>query len=100
MAHFEQSRWSRREVIGALGAGLGLGASWVSRLGARAAVAPAQAGTLATPRGAIVRTIAGDIDPGAISGATLIHEHLGNGRRPPARGQAAGTPPGPPDNPT
>jgi phosphotriesterase-related protein len=53
-----------------------------------------------TPRGAIIRTIVADVDPSVITGATLMHEHLGTGRRPPARGQAAGVPAGPPDNPT
>ena len=97
----EQTQWSRRKLMGALGAGVGLGiASRGSRLAGLAAGAPAQAGALSTPGGAIIRTIAADIDPGAITGATLMHEHLGNGRRPPARGQAAGMPPGPPDNPT
>ena len=97
----EQPRWSRREVMGVLGAGVGLGiASRWELAGALASGAPAQAGGLATPRGAIIRTITADVDPGAITGATLMHEHLGNGRRPPARGAAPGTPPGPPDNPT
>ena len=102
MANFgEHPRWSRRKLMGALGAGvgLGIGSRWEPS-GGLAAGAPAQAGTLATPRGAIIRTITGDIDPGVITGATLMHEHLGNGRRPPARGAAPGTPPGPPDNPT
>jgi len=97
----EQTRWSRRKLMGALGAGVGLGIGWRwEPSGGLAAGAPAQAGAVATPRGAIIRTITGDIDPGAITGATLMHEHLGNGRRPPARGAAPGTPPGPPDNPT
>jgi predicted metal-dependent phosphotriesterase family hydrolase len=97
----EQPRWSRREVMGVLGAGVGLGiASRWELAGTLVSGAPAQAGGLATPRGAIIRTITADVDPGAITGATLMHEHLGNGRRPPARGAAPGTLPGPPDNPT
>ena len=97
----EQTRWSRRKLMGALGAGVGLGvASQWEPGGGTAAGAPAQAGGLSIPRGAIIRTITADVDPGAITGATLMHEHLGNGRRPPARGAAPGTPPGPPDNPT
>jgi predicted metal-dependent phosphotriesterase family hydrolase len=95
----ETSRWSRRELIGALGAGVGAGIGMRLAGGAATGAPAAQAG-LATPRGAIIRTITADLDPGAVNGATLMHEHLGNGRRPPARGQAAGTPPGPPDNPT
>jgi phosphotriesterase-related protein len=86
--------------MGALGAGVGLGIASRWEPTGELAGAPAQGGALATPRGAIIRTITGDIDPGAITGATLMHEHLGNGRRPPARGAAPGTPPGPPDNPT
>jgi predicted metal-dependent phosphotriesterase family hydrolase len=96
----ERTRWSRRELMGALGAGVGLGiASRWGPAGMRAAGTPAQAGALSTPRGAIIRTILADLDPGAITGATLMHEHLGNGRRPAPRGQAA-APAGPPDNPT
>ena len=93
------SQWSRRDELGALGAGVGWGT--VAQFGAgdagRRRTAAAQA--LATPRGAIIRTIAADLDPGAIAGATLMHEHLGNGRRPAPRGQTA-APAGPPDNPT
>jgi predicted metal-dependent phosphotriesterase family hydrolase len=96
----EHTRWSRRELIGALGAGVGLGiASRLAPAGMRAAGATAQAGALSTPREAIIRTIAADLDPGAITGATLMHEHLGNGRRPAPRGQTT-APAGPPDNPT
>jgi phosphotriesterase-related protein len=92
------SLWSRRDWLSTLGAGVGWGT--VARFGAGdvAAGAP-QAQALATPRGAIIRTIAADLDPGAITGATLMHEHLGNGRRPAPRGQTA-APAGPPDNPT
>ena len=93
-------RWSRRDWLSTLGAGVGWGA--VARFGARDVIAgapqPPPQGP-ATPRGAIIRTIAADLDPGAITGATLMHEHLGNGRRPAPRGQPA-APAGPPDNPT
>lgn len=93
------SQWSRRELIGVIGAGIGLGiTSRFEPSDALVAGAPAQAPL--APRGAIIRTILADVEPGAITGATLMHEHLGNGRRPPLRGQPAGTPPGPPDNPT
>ena len=88
--------------MGVVGAGAGLGV--LSRLGSAgtsAVASPAQtAAALTTPRGAIIRTIVADLDPGAITGATLMHEHLGNGRRPAARGQTAAAPPGPPENPT
>src|SRR6185503_19891308 len=33
-------------------------------------------------RGGIVRTILGDVDPSALKGITLMHEHLGTGVRP------------------
>jgi phosphotriesterase-related protein len=82
--------------MNALGVGVGWGT--VARFGAGGVAAGAPQ-PLATPRGAIIRTIAADIDPGAITGATLMHEHLGNGRRPAPRGQTA-APAGPPDNPT
>ena len=96
-----QTRWTRRQLMGALGAGAGIGLAprFLESSGAIAAGSPAQPGGLSTPRGAIIRTIAADIDPGAITGASLMHEHLGTGRRrPPPRGQAG--PPGPPDDPT
>jgi phosphotriesterase-related protein len=44
---------------------------------------PAGTQTLRLPRGAIIRTILKDIDPDAITGATLMHEHLGSGQRQP-----------------
>src|SRR4029077_18354032 len=94
------SQWSRRDWLSTLGAGVGWGT--VGRFGGgdRARGAPQhRAQALATPRGAIIRTIAADLDPGAITGATLMHEHLGNGRRPAPRGATA-APAGPPDNPT
>jgi phosphotriesterase-related protein len=44
---------------------------------------------------AIVRTVLGDLDPSAVSGATLMHEHLGTGVPEPARGGGAPAPPDP-----
>ena len=38
------------------------------------------------PRGGIIRTIRGDLDPNTIGGSTLMHEHLGSGRAPVGRG--------------
>src|SRR4051812_36046605 len=94
-----KSQLNRRGLFGVLGAGIGLGmASRFEEGGSVVSGAPLQA--LSTPRGAIIRTIVADVDPSVITGATLMHEHLGSGRRPPARGQSAGAPPGPPDNPT
>ena len=71
-----------------LGVGAGLGV--VTRFGqiSSSVAASFQRGagarTIQFPRGAIIRTSQKDIDPNAITGATLIHEHLGNGR--PGRG--------------
>jgi len=42
----------------------------------------------------IIRTVLKDIDPQVISGASLMHEHLGAGRRPPPRnGEPSDAPP-------
>jgi phosphotriesterase-related protein len=38
------------------------------------------------PKGGIIRTIRGDLDPNTVGGATLMHEHLGSGRAPSGRG--------------
>ena len=43
---------------------------------------------LRLPQGAILRTVLGDIDPARVNGATLMHEHLGNGRPGPGGGPA------------
>ena len=76
----------------------------VARLGwldGLSAVLPAQAPSggakIPVPAGGIIRTMTGDIDPNSFTGGTLMHEHLGNGRPPQARG--GGAPP-PVDNPT
>ena len=87
-----------------LGAGMGLGvATELCRSGELTAGSLQQAAAgfqaLRLPSGAIIRTAARDIDPGVITGATLMHEHLGNGRRPTPRGGAAPAPNAPPANP-
>jgi phosphotriesterase-related protein len=82
-------RLSRRDVLGLLGAGAGLGLAraWNSGLEARAgrlgtawpAPAPWQAGASAVtfPSGARIRTVLGDISPDTLGNrATLFHEHL------------------------
>jgi phosphotriesterase-related protein len=99
----KHSKWSRRTAIGALAAGVGAGLAARFERVAGAIQRSTPTANFSTPAGAIIRTIVRDIDPGAISGATLMHEHLGTGRRSPARGQAAAPPGGPPvapDNPT
>jgi phosphotriesterase-related protein len=95
------STWSRREVIGALGTAIGVGVAsefpWTEVPLANSS--PGQAGATRFANGAVIRTIVKDADPGTITGATLMHEHLGNGRRPSGRGEgrtsavAVNTPP-------
>ena len=92
----------RRRALRLLGTGAGVGAAaWLADLERLAAALTAQApqggAGIPVPPGGIIRTITGDIDPNSISGGTLMHEHLGNGRPPQARG--GGAPP-PVDNPT
>src|SRR5580704_7191693 len=73
---------SRRDALGLLGAGAGLGL--VSAFGGRAEPAAAwfQAGSATArmtpiPRGAIIRTILKDLPPeGLGNGAILFHEHM------------------------
>ena len=76
-----QQRITRREAIGLLGAGAGLGLLSPLRANARTAAAwqagAARAGQVAFPKGAIVRTLLKDLSPDALaSGVTLFHEHL------------------------
>jgi phosphotriesterase-related protein len=95
--------WTRRRLMTALGSGIGLGvaARVVDATGLAGVEQSNGRGQAARPApGAIIRTVLGDIDPSTITGATLIHEHLGNGRRPLVSGQAAGTAAAPPDGPT
>jgi phosphotriesterase-related protein len=69
---------SRRQALTLFGAGAGLtwAVSEAARLGAGAA---GQRGSSTGPSGTIVRTVLGDVAPAAISGTTLMHEHLGSG---------------------
>ena len=90
----------RRDVLRLMGAGgltIGAGAGLErfigQAFGAQIAAAPAR---IQVPAGGIIRTIRGDLDPNAIGGATLMHEHVGTGRAPAGR---AGAPPVEP-NPT
>jgi len=54
---------------------------------------PARQVALQVPRGGIIRTVSGDVDPNLVPGATLMHEHLGTGRpAPPRQGQAPAEP--------
>ena len=75
-------RLSRRQAIGLLGMGAGLGLFSAARPAAnlRAASLWQAAGsstrTVTFPRGAIIRTIVKDLPPDALRGDILFHEHL------------------------
>jgi phosphotriesterase-related protein len=95
-------RLTRRELVRLLGvtAGLGIVADLTGDEGG--ALGQVQTGSrpLKLPRGAIIRTAVKDIDPNSITGATLMHEHLGSGRPAARRGGGAADPSGPPPAPT
>src|SRR5437899_5909362 len=79
MENFRSTRISRRQAIGLLGAGAGLGfLSAAEQTGAAAGWQAAPASAKVTfPKGAIIRTILKDLPPEALAtGATLFHEHL------------------------
>jgi predicted metal-dependent phosphotriesterase family hydrolase len=82
----------RRRALRLLGAGSLTGAAAAAGLMAwLAALSGAQAPDAATridvPANGIIRTIRGDLNPYSITGATLMHEHMGSGRPPrPGRG--------------
>lgn len=84
MSHSDEP-WSplaRRRLLQLLGTGAGLGAAW------KMGVVPAsldgwqsQAERAPAPAGkAIIRAVSRDLDPATLTGATLMHEHLGSGR--------------------
>ena len=82
-------RVGRRNALRLLGAGAAVSiAAQLDWLDTVSAVAGAQAPTggakIPVPAGGVIRTITGDIDPNSLSGGTLMHEHLGNGRAPQA----------------
>jgi phosphotriesterase-related protein len=89
-------RFNRRDLMRLFGVGTAAGV--VARLapvsGPTAASVQRGTGarTLQFPRAAIIRTSLSDINPNAIVGATLIHEHLGTGR--PGRGGGPPATPG------
>src|SRR5213078_3663860 len=65
---FRSARFSRRQAIGLLGLGAGLGFVEALR---------GDAQTQTIPRGAIIRTILKDLPPDGVgTGAALMHEHL------------------------
>jgi len=73
-------RWNRRQVIGLLGVGAGIGffsgAARASSLLAAPFQGSSGASTVTFPTGAVIRTILKDIPPGSINGRILFHEHL------------------------
>src|SRR5215472_4100533 len=82
----ERLTWQRREFVGGLGIALGAGFEV-----ARTALGAPSDGPGKGQR--IIRTVLKDIEPREITGATLMHEHLGLGRRPNGRGDAPPTSP-------
>jgi phosphotriesterase-related protein len=73
------SSLTRRELLGLLGAGTGLGA--VAALTEQVAFAQPPGwltakSNVSFPRGTVVRTVLKDIPPADIRGATMMHEHL------------------------
>ena len=76
-----QARMSRRDVLGLIGAGAGLGLASAVRGDLWAAVEPVQTvarpGTVVFPKDAVIRTLMKDVSPDALeTTATLFHEHL------------------------
>jgi predicted metal-dependent phosphotriesterase family hydrolase len=76
----DSPRFSRRDLLGLIGAGAGFGV--VTRLAARVGLAQAPGwqtarGTVTFPSGAVIRTVLKDVPPDVLrSGATMMHEHL------------------------
>lgn len=94
MRDFETRRFTRRDICGLLGSGVGLGA--VALLAERVGLAQggqkplwltAKSSNPSFPKGAVIRTVLKDVPPSAVgNGATLMHEHLigiGNYASPP-----------------
>jgi phosphotriesterase-related protein len=72
---------NRRQAIGLLGAGAGLGLLAAARpavelLAASGQAAGSSARNVTFPKGAIIRTIFKDLPPEALNGNILFHEHL------------------------
>ena len=72
---------NRRQAIGLLGAGAGLGLLAAARpavelLAATGQAAGSSARSVTFPKGAIIRTIFKDLPPEALNGNILFHEHL------------------------
>jgi phosphotriesterase-related protein len=86
------SRISRRQVLGLLGTGVGLGLRGSSGVVSALAQTPANSSRGNFPKDAIIRTILKDVPPDSLAdGTTLFHEHIsGNFSNPPAPAGARG----------
>ena len=74
-----------RLLGGTAAVGIAAQLEWLDTVSAVAgAQAPTGGAKIPVPAGGVIRTITGDIDPNSLSGGTLMHEHLGNGRAPQA----------------
>ena len=82
--HPVSPRFARRDLLRRLGASAaGSALAWMASLAAQAATSrPAAVAAVpsAAKSNAIIRTVLADVDPGAWSTVTLMHEHLGSGR--------------------
>src|SRR5262245_18802987 len=74
-------QFTRRDILGLLGAGAGFGA--VAGRAEQGGLAPgagwltAKSGNVSFPKGAVIRTVLKDVPPDALrNGATMFHEHL------------------------
>lgn len=70
---------TRREAIGLLSVGVGLGSFWRASLSGEAVRSAESLALQARPafgRGAVIRTLLKDVDPATIDGPVLFHEHL------------------------
>lgn len=75
---------ARRRLLELLGAGAGLGsAAWAMGFVPAALEGTQSSGGASAPGRGIIRTVLGDIAPDTLTGPTLMHEHLGNGRTDP-----------------
>lgn len=83
---------SRREAMRLLGIGTGVGVAsalggGLDLLASSQRAAQSATGLTDVPKQAVIRTLLKDVSPDAITGATLIHEHMSltNWRQPPPR---------------
>jgi predicted metal-dependent phosphotriesterase family hydrolase len=80
MTDSRSGRVNRRQAIGLLGVGAGVGffsgADRATSLLAAALQGSSGASPVTFPRGAVIRTILKDIPPDSINGSILFHEHL------------------------